>query len=571
MKRWIRPQGIIIFLVLVAVIAILSFVLSGTIIGRGIEKAGTAVVGAKVDVGSAHLSLSPLGLTIAGLQVTNARRPMENTVQVDRIAFNMDPGALLQRKLLVEEMAVKGLAFNTPRKTSGAVAKPAQKGRQGEPDSGLKRMAKKIPLASEILAQEDLSSVQRSNALRESSAAAQKSVDDALGSLPDKAKVEEYQKRLDKLLAAKGLTKARIEEAKTLQKEIRVERDKVKAAEDKAASSIATLKAQLKEAKGSVGEDVSQLLDKYALTPGGMANITRTLFGDAAGVWADRGVQALKLLSYLPSGSDGDPKKAKAPRGKGIDVPLSDKMLLPEFWVKKADLSITIPAGVISGGAVDISSDQVLLKKPATFKVSGQDLAGGASLIANGILDRTVPAGPKDEIKLNYAGWSVADLSLSESDSLPVTLRKGSGTVDSSVIMRGEALEGSVRINLASVVLEAGGAGGTSLTGAMRTALAGVQKFAVTADVSGTLDDPKIRLSSDLDALLKDVVGQAGKEEAAKLEAGLRAGIEEKTGPALADAQKSMQSMESAKAQLASIKADLEEALKAKAQVKLPF
>ena len=396
MKRWIRPQGIIVFLVLVLLIVILSFILSGTIVERSIEKAGTAVVGAKVDVGSARLSLSPLGLTINGLQVTNVRRPMENTVQVDRIAFNMDPGALLQRKLLVEEMSVEGMAFNTPRKTSGAVAKLARKSRQGEPDSGLKRMAKKIPSASEILAQEDLPSVERSSALKESSAAARKSVDDALTSLPGKAKVEGYQKRLDTLLAAKGLTKARIEEAKALQKEIRAERDNVKAAEDKATSSISSLKAQLKEARGSVGEDVSMLMDKYALTPGGMANITRTLFGDTAGVWADRGVQALKLLSYLPSGSEKDPEKVKPPRGKGVDVPLTDRFRLPDFWVKKAGLSLTVPAGVIAGEAVDISSDQVLLKKPATFKVSGKELAGGASLAADGILDRTVPAGPKD-------------------------------------------------------------------------------------------------------------------------------------------------------------------------------
>jgi len=571
MKKWIRPQGIIAFIVLIAVIVILSFVLSGTIIERGIEKAGTAIVGAKVDVGNARLSLSPLGLTIGGLQVTNAKRPMENTVQVDRIAFNMNLGALVQRKLLVEEMSLEGMAFNTPRKSSGAVAKPVKDGKQEGPDSGLKRLAQKIPSASEILAKEDLPSVERSNALKKSSAAARESTDDALGSLPDKARVEEYQKRLDTLLAAKGLTKARIEEAKTLQKELRAERDKVKAAEDKVTSSISTFKTQLKEARESVGEDVSMLMDKYALTPGGIANITRTLFGDSAGVWADRGVQALKLLSYLPSGSEKDPGKVKPPRGKGVDIPLTDKIRLPDLWVKKADLSLKIPAGVIAGEAIDISSDQAMLEKPSTFRVSGQDLQGGAALTASGTLDRTVPTEPKDEVKLRYAGWTVSDFKLSESESLPVTLRKGSGKVDGSVIMKGETLEGTVRIDLASVVLEAGGAGGTTVTSALRTALKGVQKFTVTADVGGTLDDPRIRLSSDLDALLKGVVSQAGKEEAAKLEAGLRAGIEEKTEPALADAQRSIASLEKAKAELASIKAGLEEALKAKAAVKLPF
>ncbi|MCJ7499582.1 TIGR03545 family protein [bacterium] len=569
MKRWIRPQGIVVFFLLVAALAALSFIFSGTIVKRSIEKAGTAVAGARVDVGHARLSLSPLGLILTDLQVTNALRPMENTVQVDRIAFNMDSGALLRRKVLVEEMALEGMAFNTPRKSSGAVVKPAKA--QGDSDGGFKLPALKTPPVSEILAQEDLLSVQRSRVLQERAAADQKHMEIARTSLPDKARVAQYQKQLDTLLSAKGLTKARVDEAKTLQKEIRGERDRVQAAEDQVTASLSSLKTQLKEARGSVGEDVSRLKEKYALSPEGLANITRTLLGDAAGLWADRGVQALKLLSYLPSMSDQDPKKAQPPRGKGVDVPLTDRMLLPGLWVKRAALSLTVPSGVIAGEAVDMSSDQALLKKPATFKVSGRNLSGGASLMAGGILDRTDPAAAKDEFNLNYDGWQVADLKLSGSESLPVTLRRGSGTVAGNVIMRGEALEGSVRVNLSSVAMEAAGTNDNSLSRAMRAALTGVQKFSINADVTGTLDDPKVRLTSDLDRILKDAVGKAAREEADKLEAGLRTAIEEKTGPALAEAQKSLQALESAKAQLAAVKVDLEEALKAKAAVKLPF
>jgi len=571
MKRWIRPQGVIVFFVLVAAVALLVYILSGTLVEHGIEKAGTAVVGARVDVGYARLSLSPLGLTLKDLQVTNPLRPMENTVQVDRIAFNMDPGALLRRKVLVEEMALEGMAFNTPRKSSGAVVKHVRDKSQGDSDGGFHLPALKIPPVSEILAQEDLVSVQRSKAVKEKAAAAEKSVEEALVSLPDKAKVAQYQKRLDTLLSATGLSKARLDEAKNLQKEIRGERDRVQAAEDQLAASLSRLRSQLKEARGSVGEDVSRLTDKYALSPEGLANITRTLLGEKAGTWADRGVQALKLLSYLPSRKDEDPAKVRPPRGQGVDVPLRDRMLLPGYWIKRAALSVTVPSGVIAGEAADFSSDQKLLKKPATFKVSGRDLPGGASVMADGILDRTDPAAGKDVVKLNYDGWRVGDLQLSGSENLPVTLRRGSGTLASSVIMKGEALEGFVRINLSSVALEAGGAGDTSLARAMRTALQGVQKFSVTADLGGTLDDPRIRLTSDLDRILKDAVGQAAKEEAGRLQADMQKAIDEKTGPALAEAEKSLQRVESAKAQLASIRAGLEDAMKAKAGVKLPF
>ena len=571
MKRWIRPQGVIVFFLLVAVVAFLAFLLSGTLVKRGIEKAGTAVVGARVDVGHARLSLSPLGLTLTGLQVTNPKRPMENTVQVDRIAFNMDPGALLRRKVIVEEMALEGMAFNTPRKSSGAVAKRVKGQGQAGSEGVFRLAALKTPPVSEILAQEKLVSVQRASALKERAAVTEKSVEEARSSLPGRAEVAQYQKRLDTLLSTTGLTKARLDEAKNLQKEIRGERDRVQTAEDQVAANLSSLRTQLREARGSVGEDVSRLTTKYALTPEGLANISRTLLGDRVGVWADRGVQALKLLRYLPSRSEVDPEKARPPRGRGVDIPLTDRIPLPEFWVKRAALSLDVPTGAIAGKALDFSSDQALLKKPAVFQVSGRDLPGGTSVTAEGVLDHTDPKAGKDEVKMNYENWRVADLPLSDSDDLPVTLRSGSGTLAGRVIVKDEALEGSVRVDLTSVDMEAGGEGGASLARAIRTALTGVQKFSVTANLGGTLDDPQIRLSSDLDRILKDAVGQAAREEADRLEAGLRKAIDEKTGPALADAEKSLRGLESAKDQLATIKAGLEEALKAKAAVKLPF
>jgi uncharacterized protein (TIGR03545 family) len=320
-----------------------------------------------------------------------------------------------------------------------------------------------------------------------------------------------------------------------------------------------------------VDQDVTRLKNKYALTPEGLANVTRLLFGDRAGVWADRGVQALKLFSYLPSRSEADPAKARPPRGRGIDVPLEDRMPLPDLWVKRTALSLTVPAGALAGEARDLSSDQALLGKATTFKVSGDNLPSGVSVKADGVLDHTDAASPRDEYRFNYGGWKVLDLALSESENLPVTLRHGEGALTGNVVVKGEALEGSVRINLSSVAITTGGSGDSSLARAMRTALTGVQKFSINADVNGTLDDPGVRLSSDLDRILKDAVGQAAREEGARLEAGLRKAVDEKTGPALADAQKSLKSLEAAKAELEAVKKDLEDALKTKAAVKLPF
>jgi uncharacterized protein (TIGR03545 family) len=555
---------------LVIVVAVLAFVLSGFIVERVMEKAGTALVGAKVDVDSARLTLSPLGLTVTGLQVTNPRRPMENSVEVRRIALNMNAGALVRRKLLVEEMAVEGMMFSTPRKRSGALTRRPTPEDAPE-EEGFRLPPLKIPPVSEILAKESLISVQRAEALQKQASEAEESIEGARAELPGQDKAEDYRKRLDKLLSGSGIDKARLDDAKKLRDEIRADIDKIKSVENQITGNLSVLRTRFTEARSSVGEDVKRLKEKYALTSGGLANITGALFGEKAGLWAQRGAQALKLLSYLPSGSSEDPKKARPPRGKGVNIPLRERRPLPDFWIKRTALSLQVPSGSLEGEARDLTSDPSFLKKPTTAKLVGKDLPGGASLTGEATFNRTDPTAPRDDLQVNFTGWQVRDLALSGGENLPVTLRQGAGVFSGNVVLKGDAVEGSVHVNLASARLEAGGESDSSLARAIREALESVDQFSLTANMEGTLDDPKVRLSSDLDRVLQDAVRQAAREESNRLEAGLRKAIEEKTGPALAEAQKSLKFLETVNKELRAVKTELEESLKLKALPKLPF
>ncbi len=567
MKRWIRPQGVIIFILLLVLFAVLVLVLSGPILGRGIERAGTAVVGARVDVDSARLSLFPLGLTVTGLDVTNPRAPMENTVSVGRIAFNMDPGALIRRKLLVEEMAVEGMAFNTPRAVSGAVKESVPAEDPTEEPFRLEPL--KIPPVSQILAQEDLTSVRHSEAVRKKAGEIEENIKAAREGLPDRVKATDYRARLEKLFSGAGLDPARLNEAKKLRDEIRDERDRIRTVEDGITGGLSDLRNQLKEARESVSEDVNRLKEKYALTPGGLSNLSGLLFGPEVHKWTERTAQALKLLSHLPSGEEKDPKEVRPPRGKGIDIPLKERRPLPGFLIKRAALSLEVASGAIEGEALDLASDQSFQNNPATFSLAGRDLPGGAFLGARGVLDRTDPSAPRDNLKVTYKGWNVTDLTLSESDVFPVSLRRGSGTLSGEVVLKGLVMEGSVKVDLSSASLEAGGTQTSALGRAMQQALQGVGSVSLTAVVNGTLDDPKVHLSSDLDRILKEAVGQAASEESARLEAALRKSIEGRTGPAIAEATGSLKHLEDAKEEVRAIKAELEKALKVKG--KLPF
>ena len=102
MKKWIRWQGLVGFVSVILIIAIFWFFLLDMLVRRGIEAAGTRLAGAKVELAQADVSLFPLGMTLAGLRVTDKEAPMTNAVEVSRISFTVDGLNILRRKVIIE-------------------------------------------------------------------------------------------------------------------------------------------------------------------------------------------------------------------------------------------------------------------------------------------------------------------------------------------------------------------------------------------------------------------------------------------------------------------------------------
>jgi len=107
------------------------FVFFGNKAAKGmIEGIGSGIVGAKVEVGKLRLSLFSLSLELRELQVASPSDAWKNMFQAGRIAFSLNPRALLSKKFVIREMSVADMASGTPRKTSGKLPekpKPAKK------------------------------------------------------------------------------------------------------------------------------------------------------------------------------------------------------------------------------------------------------------------------------------------------------------------------------------------------------------------------------------------------------------------------------------------------------------
>ncbi|MBW2331494.1 MAG: hypothetical protein JRF30_11405 [Deltaproteobacteria bacterium] len=124
--KWVRWQGLIAFVVVVIVVMGVWFFVVDSAIEAVIEKTGTHVVGAKVELEDADLSISPLGLSLTGLQVTNPDEPMSNAVQVDRMSLLVEGAKLFRRKVIVKDLERDPGQFRGDR----LLHRPSQKGQQ---------------------------------------------------------------------------------------------------------------------------------------------------------------------------------------------------------------------------------------------------------------------------------------------------------------------------------------------------------------------------------------------------------------------------------------------------------
>jgi len=559
--KWIRWWGVIVFVAFVAGIGAFWLVFADSIVKCSIERTGTALVGAKVELDKADLTLFPLGLRLSGLQVTNPEEPMTNAVSAKSVSMLIDGVNIFRRKVVIEEMAIEGVRLNTPRKTSGALSRRPEGEKKKERGRFLDRFALpafEVPDVREILAGEVFESISVANRAREEIAEARAGFEGELAALADKKKLDEYRARFEKIkgggkegvggmLGATG-------EFLALQKDIKAELDRIEKARAGVGGALKDFRAKIDEAKKAPFKDIERIKLKYGLTPEGFSNISRALLGpavasriDTALLWHGR----LSPVVARASMARGGGVKVERPiRGSGVNVRFPEKRPVPDFLVRKAALSAELPAGDFSGLVTNITDDQEVLGSPMRFNISGERLKGLDSLKLTGEINRTAPAKPKDTASMKMRGYKIKGVELAGGSALPMELRQALLDVDLAALIEGEAMDAEVSAGLSSVEMASTKQEMGPLERAVASAISGVKGFKLKASAIGTLSDYDLKLSSDLDGVLKGAVGKIVADQSAEFEKRLRAGVLERTKKPLEELGGSFAGLESIEREL---------------------
>ena len=551
MTKWIRWWGLGTFLLLVAGIGILWVFFVDGWVKRLIEDVGTDVVGAKVDLDHADLSVFPAGLTLTRLQVTNPKAPMTNAVEATRIAMGLDGLNLLQRKVIVEEMLVEGVRLGTPRTTSGAVKPVTEPVTEEKGMFAISLPSLKVPDVKTILQNEDLETMRLIEELKADLKQEKATWEARLHDLPGKAQVAKYKERVKQLKAA---TKGGLEgmlgevgEVQSLKEEIDRDLQDLKDARKEFDEKVALLKKRLEQIKTAPQRDIQHLQAKYNLSPQGLANMSQTLLGSQIGSWVHQGVvwyeRAKPFLegAQAMGGSQAGPEVQKPLRGKGVDVHFTEEQPLPDFLVRLARVSLNLDVGNLAGTIHNVTSDQSTLGKPLTFVFAGDQLKGVNAVALEGTLNHIIPAQSRDKLALKAKGYELADVALSKDARWPVTLKSGLGDITVDATLQGRGLTAQGAGNLRALQLAAGVSGDTNpLTKSLSSSVSGISQLSLKANVTGTLDKYDVELSSDLDRILQDAAGKMVNELAAKFGSQLQAAISAKTSEPMKQLQETL-------------------------------
>ena len=494
-----------------------------------LEKAGSAALGAKVEIGKLRTGFLPPRVELRRFAAADPGEPMRNIVEFGEARFALEGRPLLERKFVIGVSELTGLAWGTPRKTSGALPKapPSKaaaklmewagkgKGVSFEALSGAKDRAKE----RYTVRPDDLRSMQLASDLEKRLPQAAQGWKKRAQDFGADKKVKELQALVQGVQSGDPLS--RIAKARELlQRADALKREAEKTRQDIEADA-AKLRGDVDAVQKAKAADLEALRSKLQLPSFDPQTLSSYLLGPEA---AARLTKVLRLIetarSKMPASAAKTAKAAKPePVSKrGVTLEFPRERSFPAFWLRRMKLSGTADVGGplgFSGEAADFTSNPPLVGRPARVELAGAQGARKARLGA--ILDHTRET-PRDEVSFEYAGLPMPALKAGDPASLAVTVSPGPATLSGKLVLDGPSLTGTIHYRQSNVtVTPASNAGGTTERLAA-AAFAGIRDLDAELTLGGTLEDPQFSLKSNLGSALADGMKAAlGKEAQARL------------------------------------------------------
>jgi len=495
-----------------------------------LEKSLSYSLQTQVDIENFSSSLSDLSVKISGLEVADKDKLSHNLVQVQEIQFDLGFSALIEKKIMIEDLDINRLVVDeqrkVPAKPYGDVEKQEMSQAEIKADTKEKEGVASpfsLPDVDDILAKEELVSISQAKELKadiEKTKLKWKTISEGLKRANDVEDIKAEAKKLEKSLKDADITK--IASAKhdidMLKSKIKNLKSQYSNLQKDFVSDQARLKKQLIALKGLPQKDIDRLKSKYSMGTGGGGDVISALINKELGTYITKVLKYYEMLKpYL---NDSDAKVAQEstpPRGQGRWIKYANHSRIPEFLIKEGRINLLVQDEVIDIKLNHLSSNQKLYGKAMTLHVDAKG-EQYRHLIADVIDDR------RKEVVSTRFDMNVKELKKSAFDLQTLSMRDM--LINAHVIgkLEGSFVKAKSTINVIQAKLQ------MPSQELVNELLAGISRFNVDIGVNGKLQTPDINVKSDLDKQLSSGLKSMVSKATQGFEKELRAGVMKKVG-----------------------------------------
>ncbi|MDQ7005536.1 MAG: TIGR03545 family protein [Ghiorsea sp.] len=526
MLKVFRWQGFLGFIAIVGLFVLFWMFYASTLIKNTIESYGSDIAGAKVDVGQVNLSFDPLGIALKDVQIADAEQPMKNLMQWQRMNMQVALSPLLSGQVIIQDISMKGLAFNTDRNQSGALlvvqkveTQPSQQQASSSSTSSVApdlTIKNKLPSVSEILERETLLTEQRGETLKGSLQNSKIKLKSTLSTLPNQQTLQAYNNEFNRIIQGKIVSlddfKARKEQLAALKQRLQDDKLAFQQASDWVKATQTDLNMQLKALKSAPTEDFERLKNKYQMNFDGMTNISKLLFGEQIAAWLPilQGYykKAQPIIEQIQS-SQEEEKERERLEGRFVRFPLAKPQ--PDFLIERMNFSIHLTHGNLLTEWRDITHQQGVMNRPTTLHITGEGFSQTANLDIKGLFDH------RGDQSINQLTWdmnglNVKDFKLAGNKML---LKKAKTHITGRADLGIDAMDMTANIKFENADFI--NLGTSQFDQEMALVLKKVDAFDVDTSIQGNPLKPNIHIASNLDKMLSHAMKKRFHQKKAEL------------------------------------------------------
>ena len=543
--RWKAIGPLALFL---AIIAVLVWLFAEPVAKDTTEEVGTELLGTQVDIGKLDIRADEAAVDLHRLEIADPFDLAKNLVEAEEIRLKLNPVALAEKKLVVENLRLGGVRFGTTRKTP---AKPVEgDGFAPQALRSVRQWAQQfdVPILKLtpidtvrqlVLNPTQLTTVKTAQALAGRADSARKGLEQSFKQLNVEQTVDSASALAARLKATDprklGLdgTRRAIEDVRASLKQLDAAKQRVANLERQVKGGAGSLTVGLQNLDEARKKDYAFARSLLQLPTFSAPEIGEAFFGRVS---IDRFQQALYYTElarrYMPPGLL--PKQDPGPdrlRAAGVDVRFPKQQDWPKFLVQLGQVDLEIGGDSPLRGGYEamvqgLTSDPTLYGKPTVIRTSrtaeGSAIAG---IDVAAIIDHVNPQRVRDSASARLRGVELPTLDI---PGLPFRLNPGRGAARLDFALRNEQVSGrwSLSSNQVAWALDSAGRKLNTLEGLVWRVVSGLKDLSVDARVSGGLRSPKLAVRSNLDRAIAQRLEAVIGEEVAKAEKMVRAKVD---------------------------------------------